>query len=140
MRIRVADFVADRAAIRRIRFAVFVDEQQVPEDLELDDRDPLCIHLLVLSDDDEPVGTGRIDLDASGKIGRVAVVATERRRGVGTALMERFHGIAKQHGLDAVWCNAQVAAVPFYRQLGYRVASDRFDEAGIEHVRMERNL
>jgi predicted GNAT family N-acyltransferase len=134
-----ADFTDDYASIRHVRFAVFVDEQHVPEDLELDERDPVCIHLLAMADA-APVGTGRIDLKAAGKIGRVAVLATHRALGVGTALMERLHDIAAEGGLASVWCNAQVSAVAFYRRLGYRVTSEPFDEAGIEHVRMERQL
>ena len=139
MYIRTADFAADYAEIRRIRFAVFVDEQEVPEEIELDERDPFCTHLLAF-DDEQPIGTGRIDLEASGKIGRVAVIASERGRGVGTALMEHFHRLAKEHRLDKVWCNAQLVAVPFYRRLGYSVTGSRFYEAGIEHTRMERDV
>ena len=138
--VRIADFAADRAEICSLRFTVFVDEQRVPESIELDDRDPHCIHLLA-HNDGEPVGTGRIDLAMSGKVGRLAVVASRRGQGVGTALMECAHGIARDHALDTVWCNAQVAAVPFYENLGYRITSgEPFDEAGIPHVRMEYAL
>jgi predicted GNAT family N-acyltransferase len=140
MRIRIADFDEDYAAIHRIRFTVFVDEQHVPPEIELDDRDRQCIHLLAFRDDAEPVGTGRIDLDYGGKIGRVAVLASERGTGVGRALMETLHEIANRHGLAEVWCNAQVTAVPFYTRLGYRVTSEPFDEAGIEHVKMKKEL
>ena len=62
--VRIADYAADHAEICSIRFAVFVDEQKVPKSLELDDRDPHCIHLLA-HDDEEPVGPGRIDLEMS---------------------------------------------------------------------------
>jgi predicted GNAT family N-acyltransferase len=137
--VRVANFAADYAAIRRIRFAVFVDEQRVPPELELDERDRACIHLLALAGD-EAVATGRIDVEHGGKIGRVAVLPAYRRRGVGTALMAALHGVAEAHGLGEVWCNAQIVAVPFYTRLGYRVTSEPFDEAGIEHVRMARQL
>jgi predicted GNAT family N-acyltransferase len=138
--VRIADFTGDHAEIRGIRFAVFVDEQRVPESIEIDARDPHCIHLLAC-DDGEPVGTGRIDLAMSGKVGRVAVVASRRGQGVGTALMEYAHCIAKNNALDKVWCNAQISAVPFYERLGYRItSSEPFDEAGIEHVRMEREF
>ena len=75
--VRIADFDADMAAIRAIRFAVFVDEQNVPEEHEMDDSDPHCIHLLAL-DNDLPVGTGRVDVERGGKIGRVAVIAYSR--------------------------------------------------------------
>ncbi len=134
--VRRADFAADHAEICGIRFAVFVDEQQVPENIEIDDRDPHCVHLLAV-DDGEPIGTGRIDLAMSGKVGRVAVIASRRRQGVGTALLEYAHCIARNNALDKVWCNAQVSVLPFYERLGYRVTSEPFYEADIEHVRME---
>ena len=135
--VRLADYETDFAAIRAIRFTVFVDEQQVPEELEMDDADPKCIHLLAI-EGDEPVGTGRIDIGNAGKVGRVAIVASWRGQGVGTALMKLTHGVAKEHGLDGVWCNAQVSVQPFYEGLGYRVTSaEPFNEAGIPHVRME---
>ena len=137
--IRAADYDADHAAIRSVRFAVFVDEQHVPQDIEMDDRDPFCIHLLAC-EAETPVGTGRIDIAASGKVGRLAVLAGMRGRGLGTALMKRLHAIARENALESVWCNAQVVAVPFYERLGYRVTSAPFDEADIEHVRMERKL
>jgi predicted GNAT family N-acyltransferase len=138
MHVRIADFDADQAAIRHIRFTVFVDEQHVPEDLEMDDRDPHCTHVLAFGDDDAAIGTGRIDRD--GKIGRVAVVAAHRRRGVGAALMEQLHEIARRRELENVWCHAQISALPFYSRLGYRAAGEHFLEAGIEHVRMDRSL
>jgi predicted GNAT family N-acyltransferase len=140
MRIRTADFDADYAEIRRIRFAVFVDEQRVPESIEIDERDGCCIHLLAFDDGGEPIGTARIDVAEGGKIGRLAVAADKRRQGVGAALMRRLHDIAKQHALDTVWCHAQIAAVPFYESLGYRIKSEPFYEADIEHVTMERGI
>ena len=108
--------------------------------MEIDDSDPRCVHLLA-SDDDAPVGTGRIDLAEGGKVGRVAVVASRRSQGVGTALMSFVHCVARENSLNNVWCNAQVSAVPFYERLGYRITSaEPFDEAGIPHVRMECEL
>jgi predicted GNAT family N-acyltransferase len=133
--VRIADFAADEPALRSVRFAVFVDEQRVPADVEIDDRDPLCVHVLAL-DGDVPVGTGRVDIE----IGRVAVVPGMRRRGVGTLVMERLHAIAAELGLARVWCHAQTAALPFYEGLGYRATGSIFDEADIPHVRMERPL
>jgi len=96
--VRVADYDADGNAIRTIRFAVFVDEQQVPAELEMDDADAHCIHVLAF-DDETAIGTGRIDIARSGKVGRVAVLASHRGRGVGTAVMQAIHGIAHTHGL-----------------------------------------
>ncbi len=139
MLFRVADYDADYAAIRGIRFAVFVDEQRVPPELEMDDRDAVCVHLLAY-DGATAVATGRIDIGYDGKIGRVAVLPSHRRAGTGTQLMAEIHSLARHHGLAAVWCNAQLVAAPFYERLGYRIASEPFDEAGIAHVRMTLDL
>ncbi|HEX6995461.1 MAG TPA: GNAT family N-acetyltransferase [Gammaproteobacteria bacterium] len=137
--VREADYVADYAAIRAIRFAVFVDEQGVPASVEMDERDPECIHVLAFVGD-EAVGTGRLDVAKRGKVGRVAVLAAARGTGVGRALMTHLHEIARRHGLADVWCHAQVAAAPFYERLGYRRVGAVFEEAGIDHVRMVRSL
>lgn len=137
--VREARYDDDQPSIRAIRFEVFVDEQNVPPEIEMDDRDAHCTHLLAF-DGREPVATARIDLEQAGKIGRLAVRADWRRQGVGRALMERCHEIAAHHGLEAVWCNAQVIAVPFYESLGYRVEGAIFVEAGIDHRRMSKRL
>jgi predicted GNAT family N-acyltransferase len=137
--VRTANYDADRDAITGVRFAVFVDEQHVPEDIEIDERERQCVHVLAF-DDDVPVGTGRIDFGDGGRVGRLAVLAGQRRRGIGSALMTCLHGLAAERGLGRVWCHAQLRAVPFYRHLGYRVTGEPFVEAGIEHVTMERVL
>ena len=139
VRVRDADFDADFASIRRVRVSVFIDEQRVPLELEFDDRDGHCRHVLAF-DGDVPVGTGRLDLDYGGKIGRVAVVATHRKCGVGRAIMQRLHEIARDAKQPRLWCNAQLTAVPFYEGLGYRSIGPTFVEAGIDHVRMELTL
>jgi predicted GNAT family N-acyltransferase len=137
--IREADFATDEPSLRAIRFEVFVDEQRVPAEIEMDDRDPHCIHLLALSGD-VVVGTARIDIPQSGKVGRLAVLPDWRGLGVGRRLMERCHEIAAGHGLREVWCHAQVKAVPFYERLGYRTSGDLFEEAGIDHRPMTKTL
>jgi len=134
--VRVADFTADFTSLRRVRETVFIDEQRVPRELEFDDRDALCLHVLAF-DGDAPVGTGRLDLDYGGKVGRVAVVATHRRFGVGTAVMNALHAAARERKQSSVWCNAQLTAVPFYERLGYVSSGPVFVEAGIDHLRMD---
>jgi predicted GNAT family N-acyltransferase len=137
--VRDADFTADFVSLRFVRATVFIAEQLVPADIEFDDRDPKCRHVLAL-EGVAPVGTGRLDVDYGGKVGRVAVIASRRRSGVGTAVMQRLHEIARQQRLPKVWCNAQLTAVPFYERLGYVRSGPIFVEAGIDHVRMEREL
>lgn len=136
MHVRTADFGADYADIRRLRVEVFVEEQGVPEELELDDRDAACTHVLAFDDAGVAVGTGRIDID--GKIGRVAVIRAARRTGVGRAMMDLLHRVARERGLAEVWCHAQLSARRFYTRLGYSQLGDVFVEAGIEHVEMRK--
>lgn len=136
VRVRDADFTADFASIRHVRSTVFIDEQRVPRDLEFDDRDPVCRHVLAF-EGDLAIGTGRLDLAYDGKVGRVAVVATHRRGGVGRAIMERLHEIAREQHQPRLWCHAQLTAVAFYERLGYVPSGPMFLEAGIEHVLME---
>jgi predicted GNAT family N-acyltransferase len=140
MQIFEADFTREHADIRRVRFTVFVDEQNVPPELEMDDRDDACLHWLARDTAGSAVGTVRLDIENNGKVGRLAVLAEARRRGVGRALMEHLHTAARERGLSRIWCHAQISAVPFYRRLGYRITSEPFDEAGIEHVTMELAL
>jgi predicted GNAT family N-acyltransferase len=140
MKITTADFERDYAAIRSVRFAVFVDEQQIPSELEMDDRDTECHHWLATDERGNAIGTVRLDLGAKGKVGRLAVLARVRDRGVGRALMASVHELARARGLAQVWCHAQMSAAPFYEKLGYRITSEPFEEAGIEHVRMEFDL
>ncbi len=139
MRVRDADFTADFASIRLVRETVFIDEQRVPRELEFDDRDPLCRHVLAF-DGEVAVGTGRLDLGKGGKVGRVAVVAAHRRSGVGAAVMQRLHAIAQEQRQPRLWCHAQLTAVPFYERQGYVRSGPTVLEAGIEHVRMEYAL
>ncbi len=139
IRIRLADYARDRDTIRDVRFAVFVEEQAVPAELEMDDADEHCVHVLAFADE-SAVGTARIDFEHAGKVGRLAVTRPMRGRGIGTALMRRLHELAHERGLESVWCHAQVAAAPFYAALGYEASGERFDEAGIEHVLMRKRL
>lgn len=137
--VREVDFAQAHDAIRQVRTAVFVEEQGVPPELEMDDRDRVCRHVLVVIDG-VPVGTGRIDAEKLGKIGRVAVQPSHRRHGVGTAIMAALHHIARDEELTRVWCHAQQTAIPFYERLGYTIVGEPFEEAGIPHVTMESGV
>ncbi|MEN9205365.1 MAG: GNAT family N-acetyltransferase [Thermostichales cyanobacterium BF4_bins_65] len=137
--IATTTYQQNQGAITQVRMQVFVTEQGVPPELEMDDRDPECVHVLAW-DGDKPVATGRLDLAKGGKVGRLAVLKEYRQRGIGRQLMHTLEEIARHHQLDRVWFHAQVAAIPFYGKLGYRVSSEVFQEAGIPHVVMEKSL
>ena len=122
-----------------VRYSVFVQEQNVPENIEMDDRDPLCRHI-VIEIDYTPIATGRIDIAKEGKIGRVAVIKDYRNKGYGSLIVHKLEKIAQEEGLTSVWLNAQKPSINFYQRLGYQVISDEFIEANIVHQKMSKKL
>ncbi len=127
----------DRSVLQGIRREVFIKEQLVPESDEWDDDDAVSVHALVTLNR-EPVGTGR--LNPGGKIGRIAVKAVLRGRGIGTLILRQLLHEAYHRGIREPYLHAQVQAVPFYEKLGFRIEGDLFDEAGVSHVRMTHAL
>lgn len=121
-----------------VRREVFVVEQHVPEALEWDGVDAACRHVLALDRDGHPIGTGRLLPD--GHIGRMAVAAPHRGRGVGRAILAALIDIARARGDREVVLNAQTHAIGFYRRSGFEVTSDEFLDAGIPHVAMRLTL
>ncbi len=146
--VRTAAELAEALAVRRV---VFIEEQGVPESEEIDahDGDPAtvttAVHVLARRDG-RAVGTGRLLLEyprgGHAHIGRVAVLAAERRGGVGRAVMRALEGEARRCGFAGITLAAQLHAIPFYERLGYVLASDEargevFLDAGIEHRWMD---
>jgi len=135
--IRAADWNVDRAALRAVREQVFVREQAVPLELEWDEFDPLCQHV-VAEDAGKAIGTGRLLPD--GHIGRMAVLESWRRQGVGSALLEALLRLAHDRGIRRVRLNAQSRAVGFYQRHGFVAEGQEFIEAGIAHRAMWRDV
>ncbi|MEE4362157.1 MAG: GNAT family N-acetyltransferase [Pseudomonadales bacterium] len=133
--IRRARWPEEAEALRSIRHRVFVDEQQVPEDVEWDDRDDDAIHFIAVDHRGEAIGTGR--LLPEGQIGRMAVLAARRGFGIGRALLDAALAAARDRGDREVFLNAQVEALPFYEAAGFHSVGSEFVEAGIRHQRME---
>ena len=120
----------------RIRICVFVREQGVPADIELDEDDERALHLLA-SLGGRAVGTARIVLHGrQAKIGRMAVLKSHRRKKVGKKLLTRAITTAKKQGARKIYLHAQVAVIGFYESEGFRCAGPVFDEAGIAHRKM----
>ena len=125
-------------ALSEVRTAVFIREQNVPEELEWDPDDERALHFLAEVEDGRPIGTARLLED--GHIGRMAVLEPWRGRGVGTAILESALAAAQRQGMEAVLLNAQTHAVPFYQRAGFETISGEFLDAGIPHVTMRRLL
>ncbi|MWG35763.1 GNAT family N-acetyltransferase [Halomarina oriensis] len=138
----------DREAALDIRRAVFVEEQDVPEELELDEYDdaPDTDHV-VAYDGETAVGTARLRPsgtaapDPVGKVQRVAVLADRRGDGWGSRLMRRVETLARERGYERLTLDVQTQARGFYERLGYEVVDEtEFVDAGIPHVRMEKRV
>jgi len=137
LEIRLLDWPTAQAEAQRIRFTVFVEEQRVPPELEMDEDDAHCIHALAFSEG-RAVGTGRLLPD--GHIGRMAVLKEWRGRGAGRALLRRLVGAARARGDRVVLLSAQVHALGFYRAEGFEPEGAVYQEAGIPHQAMRMRL
>src|SRR4249919_2794113 len=136
--VSAVDYAADRDALRSVRDAVFVREQGVPPELELDAQDPDCLHVLARDADGHPIGTGR--LTPSHTLGRMAVLPEWRDRGVGAAMLAALTELARGRRWNAIELHARADAVGFYLRHGYLPFGPRYLEAGIEHQSMRHAL
>jgi predicted GNAT family N-acyltransferase len=134
MRIELGDWESMRKWAEPLRFAVFVEEQQVPAEIELDEFDVRSVHVVAFGEEGDAVGTGRLLPD--GHIGRMAVARSARGRGVGSALLMALMSEARQRGHSHAVLSAQMHAVPFYRKHGYSTEGEAYDDAGIPHIDM----
>ncbi|CDG83068.1 GNAT family N-acetyltransferase [Janthinobacterium agaricidamnosum] len=121
-----------------IRFEVFVDEQNVPAEIELDDMDALSLHAVAYDAAGIALGTGRLLPD--GHIGRMAVRKAGRGTGVGGAILQALMAKARERGDKVLVLNAQTVAAPFYAQHGFVQRGAEFSEAGIAHIEMTLNF
>lgn len=123
-----------------VRKEVFVGEQNVPMEEEIDEFENTSDHF-VLYDEDEPVGAGRFRVkEGQGKVERICVLSTTRGKGAGKRIMNFIEEHARSKEVPALILNAQTHAIPFYENLGYSVTSDEFLDAGIPHKSMKKIL
>ena len=125
-----------------LRNEVFVDEQEVPAELEVDELDATALHAVVLNKLGQAVATGRL-LQAQAhvaQIGRMAVSKPLRGGHLGQMVVESFIEAARKRGDREVLLHAQCSAEGFYRRLGFKAHGDIFDDAGIDHIEMTLQL
>jgi predicted GNAT family N-acyltransferase len=132
--LRFGDWAAMQADAKPIRMEVFVREQNVPAELEMDDRDAACLHAVAYGAGGQPLGTGRLLPD--GHIGRMAVLSSARGQGIGGAILQGLMDKARERGDTKVVLSAQTHAAEFYLAHGFAMAGDVFYEAGIPHIEM----
>ena len=124
-----------------IRRRVFIEEQNVPEEIELDADDGDAFHALAILDG-VAIGCGRMleHGDSEVKIGRMAVLREFRKTGVGAHILRFLIDRARARGLRRAILHAQLTAEGFYLKEGFNPVGGVFDEAGIAHRKMERDL
>jgi predicted GNAT family N-acyltransferase len=132
--LRRADWADDEALLKEVRRAVFVHEQNIPEELEWDEYDAQSIHILALDEQGNAIGTARLLSD--GHIGRVAVMKNWRSKGVGGELLKYLIILNKNNGVAEALLSAQVRAIPFYARHGFVAEGDEYLDADIPHRMM----
>mgnify|MGYP001230051308 CR=1 FL=1 len=139
--VKIPDTKEEILGLRELRALVFVYEQGVPKDLEIDEFDGNAIHIIGCSET-QVVGTGRLVLatTVTGRIGRMAVLSAYRRSGIGTLILRALEEQAVSRGLQTIMLNAQFQVVGFYVSNGYVKSGSPFMEAGIKHIQMAKQL
>lgn len=138
IRIEFARYPEDLPALRAVREPVFILEQAVPPELEWDAEDAQSIHVIARAPDGNPIGTARLTPQYS--IGRMAVLAPWRGRGVGSALLAALIDKARELAYPFLELHAQTHAISFYEGFGFVAFGPEYDEAGIAHRSMRRSL
>ena len=132
--VSVVDWSDRQAELISVRRAVFIEEQNVPESIEIDGKDPDCFHVLACDGAGNAIGSAR--LTKSGKIGRMAVLPEYRGLGVGAKMLNAIMEHGRSNGPTDFHLSAQISAVGFYEKMGFETYGNEFQEAGIKHINM----
>ena len=131
--IRDADWIIDNSTIKKIRTAVFIDEQHIPVELEWDNEDATAQHCIAMINS-LPVATARLQTD--GQLGRMAVLQDFRNQGIGSLILKHLIN-RHQDQLDSpLFIHAQKHAIEFYKKFNFVTDGNEFMEAGIPHYLM----
>jgi predicted GNAT family N-acyltransferase len=139
--VKVVNNEQELADAFEVRKTVFIHEQNVPEEEEIDQFESDSIHFVLYDDSGKAAGAGRFRvLDGIGKVERICVLKENRKTGAGVAVMNKIEEYAKSKGISTLKLNAQTHAIPFYSQLGYETVSEEFMDAGIPHKTMKKSI
>ncbi len=126
----------------RIRQKVFVQEQGVPANLEIDENEAYSVHFVLYTETETPVATVRLLPlnDQTFKLQRMAVLKDYRGKAFGAAIIKEAETFARQQGFKTIELGAQLSAEKFYQKLGYSPYGAIFQDAGIDHIHMKKEL
>ncbi len=140
MNVKIVENAKELEDAFSVRRTVFIDEQNVPEEEEIDALEDESTHFVSYMDD-SPIAAGRFRIvDGYGKVERICVLKEARKTGSGKAIMNEIEAFALGKGLNKLKLNAQTHAIPFYAGLGYEVVSEEFLDAGIPHKTMIKKI
>ena len=125
----------DKKTLQSIRRAVFIEEQDIPEELEWDKEDLSAFHFLFYNAQKEAVACTR--LLRQGQIRRMAVLRQYRHQGIGSKLLNAVIEFAEENNIPPLFLYAQNHAIPFYQKHGFRVSGKEFIDANIPHHKMK---
>ncbi|MDY0406155.1 GNAT family N-acetyltransferase [Virgibacillus sp. 179-BFC.A HS] len=124
----------------QVRTEVFIEEQHVPQDRELDEYDQTATHFLGL-ENGEPIAAGRFRIiEDYGKLERICVKKAYRKKSYGKQIILAMEKELYAQHIYKAKLHAQTHAIGFYEKLGYKIVSGEFMDAGIPHVSMEKQL
>lgn len=125
-----------------VRKEVFVKEQEVPIEIEIDELEDKATHFVIYNDDKKPQAAARLRIieGSKAKLERICVLKEARSFGLGHKLLEVLETEAVANGAKEAVMHAQVHALPFYEKKGYKAVSEPFEEAGMKHVKMTKTL
>lgn len=132
--IKMVDFTSHYEELKKIRTLVFIEEQNVPKELEWDEFDKDSLHFIAYYNS-KPVGTARLLTD--GHIGRMAILKEFRNRKIGKNMLKYVLNVAKAKSMIKIELSAQEHAIGFYIKQGFDVISDVYLDAGIPHYDMK---
>ena len=124
-----------------VRRQVFVEEQGISEDIELDDYDREALHMVV-KNGEKVIGTARVLFLAANqaKLERMAILKPFRRKGIGSRIIAFLNEELRNRQINQVFLHAQYPVVAFYKSCGFKESGSPFWEAGIKHIKMQRQL
>ena len=137
VRVHEVSWESHQTELRAVRNAVFIEEQNVPRELEWDGMDETSIHFIAETSDGDVIGTAR--LMPSGQIGRMAILISYRGHGIGRRMLEMAIQSAYRSGMKEVFLHAQSYALEFYLKAGFIPDGLEFEEAGSPHRSMTRS-
>lgn len=141
MEVKIVNSEQELADAFEVRKTVFIHEQNVPEEEEIDQFESDSVHFVLYDDNGKAAGAGRFRvLDGIGKVERICVLRENRKTGAGITVMNKIEEYAKSQGISSLKLNAQTHAIPFYSRLGYVTVSEEFMDAGIPHKTMKKSI